>query len=136
MKKLSFIFSLILAGGIIFSASYTNNTYQKLADEYSKKAQNAFDAGEYQMAVEYSKKASENAALSKAFIDMMKSRGSAEDQIKLAQNKLNWAESINAERNFPMAYTAAKEALENAQSSFEKEDFTAAYDYCFFRRNP
>ena len=77
MKKLSFIFSLILAGGIIFSASYTNNTYQKLADEYSKKAQNAFDAGEYQMAVEYSKKASENAALSKAFIDMMKSRGSA-----------------------------------------------------------
>ena len=129
MKKLSFIFSLILAGGIIFSASYTNNTYQKLADEYSKKAQNAFDAGEYETAVEYSKKASENAALSKAFIDMMKNRTSAENQIKLAQNKLNWAESTNAERNFPMAYTAAKEALENAQSSFEKEDFTAAYDY-------
>ena len=33
MKKLSFIFSLTLAGGIIFSASYTINTYQKLADE-------------------------------------------------------------------------------------------------------
>ena len=38
-----------------------HNTYQKLADEYNKKAQIAFDAGQYDDAVEYSKKAAENA---------------------------------------------------------------------------
>lgn len=129
MKKLLVTFLAILTCSFAFSASYTNNTYQKLADEYSKKAQNAFDAGEYDVAVELSKKASENAALSKAYIDMMKNRGVAENQMKLAQNKLSWAEKIHADKNFPMAYTAAKDSYSNAESAFQKEDYKASYDY-------
>lgn len=129
MKKVLVILSLILSCSVIFSLSYTNNTYQKLANEYSKKAQNAFDAGEYDVAVEYSKKASENAALSKAYIDMMKSRGDAENQMKLAQNKLAWAQKIKADKNFPMAYSAANEFFANSKSAFEKEDYKSAYDF-------
>ncbi len=129
MKNLLVTFLAILTCSFAFSASYTNNTYQKLADEYSKKAQNAFDAGEYDVAVELSKKASENAALSKAYIDMMKNRGVAENQMKLAQNKLVWAEKIHADKNFPMAYTAAKDSYSNAESAFQKEDYKASYDY-------
>lgn len=129
MKKIvSFVFTLLVSV-CVFAASYTNNTYQKLADEYSQKAQRAFDAGQYSDAVEYSAKAAENAELSKAFIDMMKSRGEAETQIKIARNRITWAEGINADKTFPIAFTAAKEAYSNAESSFEKEDFASALTF-------
>lgn len=129
MKRILIVSMMFLLSSIVFAASYTNNTYQKLADEYNKKAQSAFDAGEYDLAIEYSKKASENAELSKAYVDMMLARSDADSQMKLAQNKIKWAEGIQAERNFPMAFTAAKEAYTNAEASYAKEDFVAAKDY-------
>lgn len=129
MKKLIAAVALILGAASIFAVSYKNNTYQKLADEYTKKANVAFDAGQYDDAVEYSKKAAENAALSKAYIDSMMARWNAEEQMKLAQNKIEWAAGIGCEKTFPMAFSAAKEAYANAEGSFNKEDFFAAQDY-------
>lgn len=129
MKKLIAAAAFVIAAASIFAVSYKNNTYQKLADEYENKARIAFDAGQYDDAVEYSKKASENAALSQAYIDSMMSRYNAEEQLKLAQNKIKWAEEINAEKTFPMAYSAAKEAYGNAENAFGKEDYNATQDY-------
>lgn len=129
MKKICGSAAVLLLSAALFAASYTNNTYQKLADEYSKKAEIAFDAGQYDDAVVYSEKASENAALSKAYIDMMMARGNAESEMKIAQNRISWAESVNADKSFPMAYTAAKDAYTNAENAFAKEDFALAYDY-------
>lgn len=129
MKKLIAAAAFVLAAASIFAVSYKNNTYQKLADEYENKARIAFDAGQYDDAVEYSKKASENAALSQSYIDSMMSRYNAEEQLKLAQNKIKWAEEINAEKTFPMAYSAAKEAYGNAENAFGKEDYNATQDY-------
>lgn len=129
MKKLIAAAAFVIAAASIFAVSYKNNTYQKLADEYENKARIAFDAGQYDDAVEYSKKASENAALSQAYIDSMMSRYNAEEQLKLAQNKIKWAEGINAEKTFPMAYSAAKEAYGNAENAFGKEDYNATQDY-------
>ena len=63
MKKIIAATAFLIAAASIFAVSYKNNTYQKLADEYEKKAHIAFDAGQYDDAVEYSKKAAENAAL-------------------------------------------------------------------------
>lgn len=129
MKKVITFLSVLFLSALIFAASYTNNTYQKLADEYNRKAQVAFDAGQYDIAVDYSTKAAENAALSKAYIDMMLAKGNAEGQMKLALNRINWAESIHADKTFPMAFTAAKESYANAEGSFGEEDFAGAYDY-------
>ena len=129
MKKLINAVAILAASASLFAVSYKNNTYQKLADEYNKKAHVAFDAGQYDDAVEYSKKAAENAELSRAYIDMMMARYNADQQMKLAQNRMNWADSVHADKTFPMAYSAAKEAFTNAQNSYEKEDFSAAIDY-------
>ena len=86
MKKSLSILFVTLFSLSLFAISYKNNTYQKLADEYTKKAEIALDAGQYDDAVEYSKKAEENAALSKAYIALMMERKSAEDNIKLAKS--------------------------------------------------
>ena len=129
MKKLFSILLVTLLAASAFAISYKNNTYQKLADEYTRKAQVALDAGEYEDAVEYSRLAEENAALSKAYIEMMIARKAAEDSITLAKNKIKWAESNNAQELYPMAYSAAKENLENAQGAFNKEDWEKAAEY-------
>lgn len=129
MKKLISILLTAMIGVSVFAVSYKNNTYQKLADEYTKKAEIALDAGQYDDAVEYSKKATENAELSKAYIQMMMAKGSAEDNITLAKNKLAWAEKIDAPNTFPMAYTAAKENLSAAEASFTNEDWEKATEF-------
>lgn len=120
------LFSVIMS---VFAISYTNNTYQKLANEYAKKAEIALDAGHYEESVEYSKLAEENAILSKKYTEMMLSRKEAEDNIKLAKNRLAWAEKVDAPNIFPMAYTAGKENIENADASFEAENYPKATDY-------
>ena len=129
MKK---ILSLLIAAMLTLSAfavSYKNNTYQKLADEYTKKAEIALDAGQYEDAVEYSKKAEENAELSKAYIQMMMAKKQAEDSIKLAKNQIAYAEKIDAPNTFPMAYTSAKENLESAENFYSEEDYLKATEY-------
>lgn len=129
MKKIFTVLFVTFLALSAFAVSYKNNTYQKLADEYTKKAENALDAGEYDDAVEYSKLAEENAELSKAYIQMMMAKGTAEDTIKMAKNQIVWAEKIDAPHTFPMAYTSAKDNLANAESSFEAEDYAKATEY-------
>ena len=130
MKKVISLVAVLAAVGSLFAArSFKNNTYQKLADEYTKKSEAALDAGEYADSVEYAKKAEENARLSKEYIRAMMARGQAEDAIKMAENQLIWAEKIDAPHTFPMAYSAAQENLETAKKYFEAEDWDKATEY-------
>lgn len=131
MKKIISILVFALLAGSIFAASYSykDNTYQKLADEYTKKAEDALDAGEYDLSVEYAIKAEENAALSKAFIESMLARQNAEEQLALAEKKLNWAKGIQADKNFPMAYSTSEQAYNNAKEAYDREDFVSAENY-------
>ena len=129
MKKIFSSLLIVLLVSTVFAASYKNNTYQKLANEYTKKAEAALDAGQYADSVEYAKKAEENAALSKAYIEMMMARGEAEDNIKMAKNQVKWAEKIDAPHTYPMAYTSAKENLANAETAFSAENYAKATEY-------
>ena len=129
MKKIFSSLLIVLLVSSVFAASYKNNTYQKLANEYTKKAEAALDAGQYADSVEYAKKAEENAALSKAYIEMMMARGEAEDNIKMAKNQVKWAEKIDAPHTYPMAYTSAKENLANAETAFGAENYAKATEY-------
>ena len=129
MKK---IIAVILASFLTaasFSASYKNNTYQKLAREYTVKAQKALDAGEYSLAEEYAKKAEENAALSDEYIRLMMARDGAGLKLKTAQERLDFVKSIHGDVNFPIAFEAATSAMEKAKSSYDREDFVNAVKY-------
>jgi len=113
----------------VFAVSYTNNTYQKLAQEYTKKAEAAMDAGQYDLSVEYAAKAEENAALSEQFVAMMKARNDAEKALTAARKRFQNAKAIKADKNFPVAYSAAEEALNNAELSFKSEKYPETIDY-------
>lgn len=129
MKKVITIILAALSAAMLFGVSYKNNTFQKLADEYTKKAQNALDAGEYVLAEEYANKASENAALSEAYIKKMLARSDADSFMKEASKRLDYAKSINADRNFPMAFSAAQKSYASAEDAFNAEDYATASVY-------
>ena len=129
MKKVIALATLFLVGSLIFAASYKNNTYQKLADEYTRKAQNALDAGEYVLAEEYAAKAEENARLSEEFVKKMLAKSDCDTIMKQAAKKLEYAKSVNAERNFPMAYSSAQKSYASAQESYGNEDYATATAY-------
>ena len=86
MKKLFTVLLVTMLAASMFAISYKNNTYPKLADEYTKKAEAALDAGEYDLSYEYAQKAEENAALSEAYIKMILSHDTLRQQLdKLKQ---------------------------------------------------
>lgn len=129
MKKIVACFLLLACGAFAFAISYTNNTYQILADQYARQAQNAFNAGEYVRAIELSRLAEENAALSRAYIDRMTIRQNAEKELLRAHTRIAWARSIGADGNFPIAFSAAENAYANAEASFNREDYEATVRY-------
>ncbi|MGN0729277.1 LysM peptidoglycan-binding domain-containing protein [Treponema sp.] len=129
MKKLLACTIASFLGISVFAASYTNNTYQKLAKEYTQKAERALDAGEYVLAEEYAAKAKENAELSDSYIQHMLARENAEKNLALAKNRLAYVESIHGKENFPIAYNSAQKFFAQAEDAFAKEDWNATSSY-------
>ena len=130
MKRLSFILLILLVTvGFVFSASYTNNEYQKKARELTALAQEAFDEGNYDKAIELTAQAEENAEKSQAYIQMMIAKAGAEKQMTIAKNQQAWALRVRGDVNYPMAYSAGTKSLENGQIAFDNEDFGGASAY-------
>lgn len=121
--------SFIALSSLIFAASYVNNEYNVLAKKYTAMAEQAFDEGEYDLAVEYTIKAEENADLSQAYIAMMLDKAEAEKQIRLAKNQKLQAERKKGPEMYPMAFSAGTAALANAEDSFSREDYISSAAY-------
>ncbi len=126
MKRIFVLAVILLVPVVAFAASYGDNQYQKLAEAYAVRAQNAFDSGEYDLAVEYTIKAEENAELSRQYIEMMLLRADADTQIRVARNRLVWARSIKADENFPDIYERSVGFVEQAQAAFSAERYEDA----------
>ncbi len=129
MKKVLTVFAALFAASQLFAVSYKNNTYQKLANEYTRKAEKAMDAGEYVLAEEYAAKAEENAALSEAYIKKMLAKADCDKAMKEASKRLDYAKEIHADRNFPMAFSSAQQSYASAQEAYDGEDYVTATAY-------
>src|SRR5574344_906474 len=126
MKKLITLIITALVASLVFAVSYTDNTYQKLAQEYTAKAQKALDAGEYALAEDYATKAQENAALSEAYVKKMTEKAEADKNLALAKNRIEYVKSIRGDTNFPLAFQNAQNCLSQADDAYAKEDYAAA----------
>lgn len=127
MKKLVLVLIVLLITiSFVFGASYSNNEYQKKARELTALAQEAFDDGDYDKAIDLTAQAEENAEKSRAYIQMMIAKADAEKQMTIAKNQQAWALRVRGDVNYPMAYSAGTKSLENGQISFDAEDFAGA----------
>src|SRR5574344_66815 len=126
MKKLITLIITALVASLVFAVSYTDNTYQKLAQEYTAKAQKALDAGEYDLAEDYATKAQENAALSDAYVKKMTEKADADKNIALAKNRIEYVKSIRGDTNFPLAFQSAQNFFTQANDAYGKEEDVGA----------
>ena len=126
MKRILAIVAALFLPFLVLAASYADNQYQKLAEAYAVRAEKAFEEGEYDLAVEYTAKAEENAELSRQYVEMMLLRADADTQIRVALNRLVWARSIKADENFPDLYQRSFELVQQAQAAFSGERYEEA----------
>lgn len=103
--------------------SYDNNEFQQKSRAYSSLAQKAYDEGQYDVAVEYARKAEENAILSSQFIEKMIARADSQNLLFTAHTRLAWATGKNAEKFFPEAFKDATDAVSSADAFFDAEDY-------------
>lgn len=128
MRKLvSVLILLAVCAGAVFAASYKNNTYQKLAEQYTVKSQKALDAGEYALAEEYANLAQENAALSEEFIQKHLAQTKADEALANAKNAIAQVKnSAGSSIELPAEYTEAEDLYKQAQASYKDGDYVAA----------
>ncbi|HOE07759.1 MAG TPA: hypothetical protein PLV89_02680 [Treponemataceae bacterium] len=131
MKKrlIALFICFIAVVSFVCAGSYVDNEYNQLAKRYTAMAEQAFDEGEYDLAVEYTVKAEENADLSQAYIAMMLNKADAEKQIRLAKNQKLQAERMRGPETYPMAFSAGDTALANAEDAFTREDYISSSAY-------
>jgi hypothetical protein len=129
MKKTLLLVAGLLYSFLLFSESFVNNEYQKLAVEYQAKAETAFDEGEYDLSIEYSLLATENASLSAAYIRKMVQKAEADRKLRQAYRRLVWAVSIDAPYTYPLAFSAAEEYYNTGLFVYDDEDYVGAANY-------
>lgn len=128
MKK-TFIFCTLffLVGTAVFSAvSYDNNEFQRKSRAYSELAARAYEEGDYDGSIEYSRLAEEYAQKSADYIQYMLARIEAEQAMNKARTRYTWAKDNKAEQKYPDAFKTATEALQAGHTAFENKDFDVA----------
>ncbi len=127
MKKIiAAAICLTLGGASVFAASYANNKYQKLAQEYTRKAERALDYGDYELSEQYAAEAEKNAALSDEYIRRMTAKGQYEEDIKKASAHLDMIKSMGGDEEFPDNYEKALAAIEKSKELSAAEDYPEA----------
>jgi nucleoid-associated protein YgaU len=129
MKKLSVSLALVMlvfAGASLFAVTYDNNEYQRKSRAYSELAVKSYDDGDYDAATEYARLAEENATLSAAFIEKMIARSDADNALRTAHARLDWARDVRAEKFFPDAYASASGSIVSGDNLFASEDYVSA----------
>ena len=128
MKKTAILCIVFFAVGaaLLFAVSYDNNEYQRKSRAYSELAQRAYNEGDYDASIEYSRLAEENAQKSADYIQYMLARIEAEQAMNKARTRYTWAKNNKAEEKHPEAFETATEALQAGNTAFENKDFDVA----------
>lgn len=128
MKKTLLISIALFVCNSLFAISYKDNIYQKTSEEYAAKAKVAYEAGDYETAVECAAKSKENAELSQKYILGFIAEQKLDEVMKAAAERIAYAKSIDADKNFPIAFSAANDAYAAAEKARDEKDYSTALD--------
>ncbi|NVP24686.1 LysM peptidoglycan-binding domain-containing protein [Treponema phagedenis] len=128
MKKIFLFLSLVSVLGItsLFAISYDDNEYSRKSRAYTQLAEKAYDAGEYDTAIEYSQLAENFAQESAEYIKRMMARNEAEDAMNKARTRYAWAKQQKADKNYPTEYLIAREAIKAGGIAFDNKNYDVA----------
>lgn len=131
MKKIAILFVLALVASALSlqAQSLMENSYYKRSLELKAMAEKSFDDGDYDSAAGYAAQSSEYASLSDQFVTKMVAKAEADRAIAQAKDRLAWAETVKAPKNFPGEYATAKSEMDSSLSSYGTEEFPVSRDH-------
>ncbi len=130
MKKIIIIaLVLVVSLNYAFSQSYLNNEYHMKARDYANKSEIAFNLGEYDSAIEYSKLAEENAYKSEMYVTDKVAEFEANSRIVFAKNRISYAKDIAADKNYAEEYAIAEKNITSANVAYEMKNWNTATFY-------
>jgi nucleoid-associated protein YgaU len=124
----AFVLALFAAATGLQAQSLKDNSYYKRSLELKAMAEQSFDDGDYDAAAGYAVQASEYASLSDEYVAKMVAKSEADRAIAAAKDRLAWADSVKAPKNFPAEYAAANGGLEASLAAYGKEEYPEARD--------
>jgi nucleoid-associated protein YgaU len=103
-----------------------DNKYYRESVRLTKLAQETYDYGDYDLAREYAEEAQKYAQLSDEYIALQLKIAEANDAIEAADQRINWALGVKADRRYPREFAVAAASRDNAVSYRDAENWDAA----------
>ena len=115
---------LVAVTGLAVGQNFlTDNPYYEEAQELRRQAEQAIDDGEYDRAVELSREAQELTQQARDWAEEQLLRYQANAWTNRAEERLNFAERVDAEERYTEEYENATQFYEEAESLFEDEEY-------------
>lgn len=115
---------LVAVTGLAVGQNFlTDNPYYQEAQELRRQAEQAIDDGEYDRAVELSREAQELTQQAREWAEEQLLRYQANAWTNRAEERLEFAERVDAEDRYPDEYENATEFYEEAETLFEEEEY-------------
>ncbi|MDR2741219.1 MAG: LysM peptidoglycan-binding domain-containing protein [Treponema sp.] len=92
----------------VIPANIRNNKYYLESVRLTRLARETYDYGDYDASAEYAAEAIENARLSDEYVALQLKIKAANDAIKAARSRLDWAASVDAPVRYPDEFTQAQ----------------------------
>jgi len=118
--------ALLTSASGLFAQNLMDNADSRKGMEYQNLSKQAFDEGDYDKSIEYSKLATDHFRKAREYAEMMRQRYIAHNLKNRAADRMKYADYINAEKNFPLEYTGAKAAYTAAEKAFSNEEYVVS----------
>lgn len=116
------------AAAPVIPANIRNNKYYRESLRLTRLARDTYDQGDYDASAAYSMEAMENARLSDEYVALQLKIKAANDAIKAARSRLNWAVSVGAPDRYSAEFTRAQTFYDLAVTERSAEHWDEAVE--------
>jgi nucleoid-associated protein YgaU len=116
------------AAAPVIPANIRNNKYYLESLRLTRLAQQTYEYGDYDASAEYAAAAIENARLSDEYVALQLKIKAANDAVKAARSRLDWAVSVDAPGRYPDEFTRAQAFYTQAVSERSAERWDEAIE--------
>ena len=108
--------------------SLLDNQYYHAAQDQLAQSQRALDAGDYDASAALAAEASDNLAKSDDYVATMTQFYRANGYLSIAKDRVAYAKSIEADKNYKFAYDTAVTAVAGAKTALDGKDYPKSID--------
>lgn len=129
MKRVILVGIFTLLACILIAQDIYHNEYFEKSQNLLAQAKEAFNDGDYDTAADLAAQAQEYAKMSDLYVAKMLAKRAADNAIARAEERIAYANSIEAPRWYPAEYKAALTSMETAKTEYAAENYLTARQF-------